>query len=154
MTTAGVLLTIGGIFVAYEAVRFLSVKELSFSLASLNASQQGLTTDVQLAVRVDNPTAWSNTIDSLQGDIFANGRYLGHATVLGPIEIPSFAGMSAERPPALIPLILSLSDLSLAAIVLGIFSGTSMQAVMNFKGKVAADGIPIPIPVDLTYQVL
>jgi hypothetical protein len=147
MNTAGAILAMGGLIVGYEALRFLSVKEMSFSLASLDADQQGLTTNVQLGVRVDNPTAWSNTIDGLDGDVFANGRYLGHATVLGPIPIPSYMT-------SIIPLSLSLSDVSLAAVVLAIFAGTSLQAIMNFKGKVKADGLPFAVPLDLTYQIV
>jgi hypothetical protein len=67
--------------------------------------------------------------------------------VLGPIPITA-------HQTTIIPLTLGLSDLSLASVILSIFAGTVQQAAVNFKGKVSADGIPIAIPVDLTYQIL
>jgi len=147
MTTGGALLTLGGVFLLYEGFRFLAVKQMSMSLASVDASQNGLTTNVQLGVKIDNPSQWSNTIDGLQGDIYANGTYLGHASVLGPIPIPAHQS-------SVIPLGLSLSDLSLASIILAIIAGTAKNAVVNFKGALNADGIPFAIPVDITYQLI
>ncbi len=147
MTPTGALLTLGGLFVLYEGFRFMSVKQMNLSLATVDASQQGLTTNVQLGIKVDNPTQWQNTIDGIEGDIYANGNYLGHASVLGPVEIPAFRTSN-------IPLGLSISDLSLASILLAIIAGTAKNAVVNVKGKVRADGLPFSIPIDLTYQII
>lgn len=154
MTLTGAFLTLGGAFAAYETFRFLSVKEMSFSLATVQASQSAFTTNVVLGVNVTNPSTWSNTLDGLDGDIYANGNFIGHASVLGPIPVPAYAGRDIANPPTTIPIHLSLSDVSMAAIILSIIAGTTAKAEITFVGRVLADGIPWALPVDITYQVL
>ncbi len=154
MNLTGALLTLGGVYLAFQGFRFLSVKDMSFSLATVNASQQGLTTNVTLNININNPSNWSNTLDGLDGDIYANGTFIGHASVLGPIVIPAYAGKDFSNPPAKVDINLNLADLSLAAIIFSIFAGSTTQAMVNFQGHVLADSIPIKIPLNLTYQVV
>ena len=66
MTPTGAFLTLTGLFVLYEGFRFLSVKQMNLSLSSVDAAQDNLTTNVQLGIKVANPTQWTNTIHLLE----------------------------------------------------------------------------------------
>jgi LEA14-like dessication related protein len=147
VNTTGAVLLLGGVFLAYEAVRFMAVKEMTFSLASLDAGQNGLTTDLSIGVQVDNPSNFTNTIDSLIGDVYNNDRYIGHAAVIGPIPLPAKSSTK-------VPVSLQVSDLALVASILALFANKPSNQVITFKGNLLADGIPLTIPLNISYQIV
>lgn len=134
-----------GGYLAYQVVRGMAIQKMDFSLQGISASQDFLTTNVKLKLRITNPTGQTNTLDNLYGNIYANGQYLGYASLPAQIVIGPNGQTDAE-------IGVAISDLSLLGLMISIASGAASNAVINFTGTAIVD--KLIFPVNLSYKVI
>lgn len=101
---------------------------------------------VELVTVIQNPSSSDLTLNSVAGDVFLNGSYIGNAS---SFNIPPIKA-GAQQP---VTINVRLQIAQIAATLLDLVTGKSgLKGEVRFDGTVTGEGINIPV--NLTYKVL
>jgi len=125
----------------------------SYALAGLNlvflpgsvssVVMSGANPLITFTIQVQNTSSTSLTINSLAGNIIANGTLIGNISSFTPTTIPP--GVT------LLPVTANLQAVSLVSSILNIFQNNSGSQALALQGSANVGGIPVPL--NLTYTI-
>lgn len=139
------LLIFGGIAAAlYYFTKGVSLNSLKYiaTASSIDVSNP-LRPVITLSVTVQNPTSGSLTLDSLAGYFSINGSQTGNVSYFVQTEI-------LPNSQTVIPLQLSVSDISLAADIVNYLNGNGSAITILINATANVNNIPAPITLSFT----
>jgi len=141
------ILVVGAIGLAawYLLQQKKAIEILSYFIASVGLSFEGVQPVLSLNVGVQNVSNSNFTLNSFVGTLTANGNVLGTASSFVPVYI-------AANSQSVFTLKIRLNLLGITADIVNILNGqTGLQQKIELKGYVNASGIVAPV--DLNYEI-
>lgn len=147
ITPLGLIAIAAGGYAIYKIVgKTLLIKNLSFNIASIQPSFQGLTPYLKIVFQIANPTADSLTVHAVTGDVYVNGDLVGFAQNLQALNITPYSSVqySVNVKLSAIPLILEIIQM--------LQGKTGVQANVRVVGTVTVENVPFPL--DLSKSIV
>jgi hypothetical protein len=133
-----------GVIAITAAAKAAILRNLNFVVAGLKTGGSVLAPQFQIQIGVQNPSSIDYIIRSMSGNVYVDDVLIGNASNFQEVTIKS-------NSQTIYIIVLRVGILQLAAEVLKIFSG-QLSGVVKFTGTVNVENVPLPI--DLTYNIL
>lgn len=135
-----------GIFVAVKLVTANVINRLNFIVTGVQLGFQGTTPQVTIQIAIQNPTSSSFTINSIVGNVFLNGQFIGNVSSFQTTAIPPNGQVT-------LPVNVLLNVAQVIADVIHIIDGSAgIQAMIEIQATANIDNLAFPL--DVSYKLI
>lgn len=139
------LIGVGG-FVLVKLISANIINRLNFIVTGIQLGFVGTTPTVTLSIAIQNPTGSSFTINSIVGNVFLNGSFIGNVSSFVTTAIPPNGQVTLP-----VTVLLNISQV-ISDIIHVIDGSAGIQALIELQATANIDNLAFPL--DVSYKLL